>query len=680
VSAAATIERLYEPVQLGPVWLRNRIYVAPHTTNFGRAEENQVTDRHLEYHRARAAGGAGLIITEGIRVHPTSLRRLGIGAYDDAALPGLSALADTVHAEGGALFGQLLHTGRHSGDERQGAWGASAQPWATGAPVPHVMNRFDLATVREAFGAAARRLRRAGFDGAEVHIGHGHLLQQFLSPVTNTRTDAYGGSPEARLRLTREVLEQVVTAFDGELALGLRLSADEFLPGGLGPDEVEGIVAALVIEFPIHFLHVSHSAYTAAPSLSTQMADMSYPTAPFRHLPARFRASFPAIPVLAVCRLDDLEHAAALVNNGEADLVGFARAHIADPALAGIGNGSVQRRVRSCVACNQGCNANLETVTPITCTVNPEVGREADWRRAWQTPAEPRRVLVVGGGPAGLEAAATAARRGHTVSLWEREDRLGGTLAAVVAGGLRERFGLLIDELSAELGAVSVSLGRTADAAAITAAAVGGFDTVLLATGATPAPPLAVPGVRSVDPLTAVADLDALGASVAIFDELGGWEGVSLAEYLTARGARVRLISPLASWAGRVTVYSRLAIGARLAAAGMRTSVLRRPVRSDGGGLVLSDVLTGEEEAVESVDTLVHVAAPAAADHLLNELADAGFHGEVRLLGDAYAPRSCLEAVYEGRLAGVLLGTDDPALALALGARDPYRLAGAVHA
>jgi hypothetical protein len=225
-----------------------------------------------------------------------------------------------------------------------------------------------------------------------------------------------------------------------------------------------------------------------------------------------------------------------------------------------------------------------------------------------------------------------------------------------------------------------VSLGRTADAAAITAAAVGGFDTVLLATGAITAPPLAVPGVRSVDPLAALADPDALGRSVAIFDELGGWEGVSLAEYLTARGARVRLISPLASWAGRVTVYSRLAIGARLAAAGMRTSVLRRPVRSDAGGLVLSDVLTGEEETVESVDTLVHVAAPAADDQLLSELADAGFHGEVRLLGDAYAPRSCLEAVYEGRLAGVLLGTDDPALALVLGARDPYRLAGAVHA
>jgi hypothetical protein len=167
---------------------------------------------------------------------------------------------------------------------------------------------------------------------------------------------------------------------------------------------------------------------------------------------------------------------------------------------------------------------------------------------------------------------------------------------------------------------------------------------------------------------------------VAIFDELGGWEGVALAEQLTERGARVRLISPLAAWAGRVTVYSRLAIGARLAAAGMHTSVLRRPARADGCGLVLSDVLTGEEETMASVDTLIHVAAPAARDRLLDELADAGYRGEVRLLGDAYAPRSCLEAVYEGRLAGVLIGTTDPELALTLGARDPYRLAGAVHA
>jgi 2,4-dienoyl-CoA reductase-like NADH-dependent reductase (Old Yellow Enzyme family) len=672
------IDRLYEPVQIGPVQVPNRIYVAPHTTNFGRAEENLITERHLAYHGARAAGGAGLIITEGIRVHPTSLRRLGLQAYNDAALPGLSALADTVHAHGTRLFAQLLHTGRHSGDERQGAWGASAEPWSTGAPVPHVMNRFDLATVSAGFGAAARRIRAAGFDGAEVHIGHGHLLQQFLSPVTNTRSDAYGGSLEGRMRLTREVLDEVRAAVDGEIALGLRLSADEFLPGGLGPAAVEEIVARLVDEFPIDFLHVSHSAYVAAPSLATQMSDMSYPSAPFRHLPARFRARFSFLPVLAVCRLDDLATAAQLVIDGDADLVGFARAHIADPGLAHIGDGTVRRRARSCVACNQGCNANLETITPITCTVNPEVGREADWLTAWQTPAEPCRVLVVGGGPAGLEAAATAARRGHAVSLWERSSHLGGAIASVVAGGLRRRFGLLVDELIADVREldIPVELGREASARAVTD---GGCDAVLIATGADPRPPMSIPGIRSVHALEALTNPGALGQSVAIYDELGTWEGISLAERLLEAGHHVRLISPLASWAGRVTVYSRLGIGPRVAAAGMPISVLQRPMRADAEGLVLADVLSGAEAMVEPTDTLIHVQPAASRDGLLGDLADAGFAGEAHLLGDAYAPRSCLEAVYEGRLAGVMVGTADTQLALSLGARDPYRLSGVVH-
>jgi len=572
------------------------------------------------------------------------------------------------------------------------------------------MNRFDLRTVSGCFGAAARRIRTAGFDGAEVHIGHGHLLQQFLSPVTNRRTDGYGGSLEGRMRLSQEVIAEVAAAFDGELALGLRLSADEFLPGGLGPEEMEEIVARLVAEFPVDFLHVSHSAYVGAPSLSTQMADMSYPTAAFRALPARFRARFAPIPVLAVCRLDDLQHAAEMIAGGEADLAGFARAHIADPGLAASGRGglttpsggrgTLTRRVRSCVACNQGCNANLESITPITCTVNPEVGREAEWLRAWRSPAESQRVLVVGAGPAGLEAAVTAARRGHAVTLWERGSELGGTIHAVVKHGLRERFGLLVTELSEDVlglaggaedesphpGRVALKLGVTADPASILA---GDFECVVLATGAKPREPIVIPGVPTFNVNRAIEDLAALGRSVAIFDELGGWEGVSVADHLSQAGLGVRLISPVAAWAGRVTVYSRLAIGARLAAAGVRTSVLRRPVRvesgsasdssSGSGALVLQDVLTAEEERVEPVDALVHVCAPVARDALLEGLDDAGFTGEVRLIGDAQAPRSCLEAVYEGRLAGVMIGTADAELAALLGARDPYVLDG-VHA
>ena len=663
---------LQEGIRLGPVSLRNRIFVAPHTTNFGNPGENLITDRHLDYHRARARGGAGLIITEGIRVHPTSLRRLGLHAFDDRAMPGLTALAETVHAEGAALFAQLLHTGRHSGDEHHGAWGASATPWSTGATVPHVMNAFDIETVIAGFAASARRVVEAGFDGMEVHLGHGHLLQQFLSPVTNTRTDGYGGSPRARLRLAREVYAAVVEAVDGRAAVGLRLSADEFLPGGLTPDDVVQAVSWLAEEFPIDFLHVSHSAYVGAPSLSTQMADMSYGRAPFRHLPARFKAEFPSIPVLGICRIDTLETGAEMIENGEADMIGFARAHIAEPALTKKTLLPLSSP-RSCIACNQGCNANLEAVTPITCTVNPAVGMEAAWERAEASTARPSRVLVVGAGPAGLEAAATAARRGHEVELHDARPAVGGQLLDLVLMDGRDGFATLNAELAAELSssAVAVRLGATTTAAAIAALDP---DVVVLATGAraNPSTRLSMSDVPVLDLVDVLREPAIAGGHCVILDDLGTWEASGLAEQLAAAGVLVELVSSGPGFAPKVTVYSRLALGSRLGTAGVRVHALSRPVRADGTDVVLAHSIGGEETVLADVDSIVHVRPATAATELFDELAASTWSGDVYLVGDSFAPRTAQEAVYEGRATGLVIGVDDPTVAAALAARAPY--------
>ena len=669
----ATRALLEEPIRLGPARVRNRVYVAPHTTNFGEPGVNLVTSRHLDYHRARARGGAGLIITEGIRVHPTSLRRLGLHAYADEALPGLRALADTVHAEGATIFAQLLHTGRHSGDDHAGSWGAGPTPWTTTATVPHVMNRFDLETVVASFAAAAERVVAAGFDGMEVHLGHGHLLQQFLSPVTNDRTDAYGGSPENRRRLAAEVVAAVVAQVAGRAAVGLRLSADEFLPGGLGPDDVVAIVRAITAETPVDFLHVSHSAYIGAPSLSTQMADMSYGTAPFRHLPARFRREFPGIPVLAVCRLDTIESAAELLAEGDADLVGFARAHIAEPALLARSLEPSGPAPRRCIACNQGCNANLEQVTPITCTVNPAVGRELEWDAALAESARPRRVLVVGAGPAGLEAATAAARRGHDVELVDRAAEPGGRLRDVVRMDGRDGFRILLDELTAELATTTarVRLGVDVTAADI---ATADPDVVVLATGArrTASPLAAVLPVPVRDGVDVLRDPAAAGDAVVILDELGTWEGAGLALHLAARGARVDLVSPLAAWAGRVTVYSRLALGARLDEAGIAVRTLTRVEPADRG-VALVAAIGGERVERPDVTTVVHLRPPASRAELVDELLAAGWSGDLHLVGDAFAPRTAQEAVAEGRAAGVVLGVDDPQVAAGIRSRPAYR-------
>ena len=677
-SAAADLAPLFEPIELGPTTLRNRIFVAPHTTNFGEAGVNLITDRHLDYHRERAKGGAGLIITEGIRVHPTSLRRLGLHAYSDEALPGLTALADTVHAEGTALFAQLLHTGRHSGDDHYGSWGASATPWSTGANVPHVMNAFDIRTVIDGFAAAARRVVEAGFDGMEVHLGHGHLLQQFLSPVTNTRTDGYGGSPSARLRLAREVYLAVIAAVDGRAAVGLRLSADEFLPGGLGPDDVVDAVREILEVAPVDFLHVSHSAYIGAPSLATQMADMSYPRAPFRHLPARFKAEFPGIPVLGICRIDTLETGAGMLAAGEADLIGFARAHIAEPALT-LKTITAGSSPRSCIACNQGCNANLETVTPITCTVNPVVGMERAWANAEASTTTPQRVLVVGAGPAGIEAATTAARRGHTVTLADRATEVGGQLRDLVRMEGRGGFETLIDELSADLAAspVDVRLGSAVTAATI---AESGVDVVVLATGAAPDPSTALQlsGIRTLDIVDVLRDPSLAGGHCVILDDLGSWEASGLAEQLARVGVTVELVSSGAGYAARVTMYSRLALGQRLGDLGVRVHVLRRPVRAEesatGTSVVLAHSVGGSETVLDGVDSIVHVRPPQASSELLDDLVAIGWQGDVHLIGDSYSTRTAQEAIYEGRASGLTIGVTDPTARDGLSARAPYAL------
>ncbi|MEO3854289.1 FAD-dependent oxidoreductase [Acrocarpospora sp. B8E8] len=654
---SSEIRPLLEPFLLGGVYLRNRVFVAGHTTNFG--HDNRPTVRHVDYHAERANGGAGMIITEAIRVHPTSAgRHISLGSFDDASIPAYAAVAEAVRAGGAAIFAQIMHAGRQaSGDAtRTAAWAPAGVPWAAGAHIPHAMGRSDIATVVAAFGAAARRMRAAGYDGVEVHLGHGHLLQQFLSPFSNTRDDAYGGDADRRLRLTREVLTEVLAQAPG-LPVGIRVSADEFLPGGLTPPDVVEIVATLRGEFPLAYVHVSHSAYHGSYSLATQMADMSFGHAPFRHHAALFKREFPGLPVLAVCRLDTLAEAADLVRSGDADLVGLARPHIADPHL--VRRAMAGEPARSCLACNQGCVGRLEASLPISCVVNPEVGAERAWAAVWAGPhEETRRVLVVGGGPAGTEAALAAHRAGHEVTLAEAADRLGGqiVLAAQVAG--RERLGLLAAEPAARLAAtgVSVRLGLrvTADDL-VPGGRLAGFDDVIVATGSRPLRRELPAGPPVFDLWQAVRALADLRGTVVVRDDEGSWAAASVAEHLARLGAKVHLVVPTASLAARVTTYSKLALTRRLGDLGVKAHLLRSVTGANGDRVTLQDSLTGETEELTGVSAVVDAGRPEAADEIYRALDGQDSAPRVHVVGDANAPRTALEAVYEGRLAGAFL-------------------------
>jgi len=653
-SAGTEFSRAMAPLAVGNLTFRNRILVPAHTTNFG--ENHLPSERHLAYHRERARGGVGAIIFESIRVHANSLGRpQAVCGFDPACIEPFRRITEAVKAEGARILGQIIHLGRQvEGDfERTVSWGPSPIAWATSALPPRPMDRADMDAVIEGHVLTARHLMAAGFEGIELQMAHGHLLQQFLSPLSNNRDDAYGGSAENRMRFPLEVLQAVRAEVGRDFCLGIRLSGDEYVEGGITIDQAERTAVSLAAAEKIDFFNVSHSAYHASYSLASQMADMAIDPEPFRSLPARIRIALRDeghdIPVFAVCRFNTLAEADAIIAAGGADAVGMARAHLAEPAIV---NKTVEGRmneIRTCIACNQGCAGMLEKNLPIRCLVNPRAGLEGEWAELAKTGTQqPKRLLVIGGGPAGLEAARTAAERGHIVTLWEKQDDLGGQFRDAVKMPKRAEFRTLMEEQIADLGrfGVSVVTGKHADAVSIADFAA---DAVFLATGSIPVRAELAGGGKAFTIVEALDDPAALGSDVALFDRTGEWAALTLAEHLADLGKKVTFFSPAGGIAWRTTIYSTLANLKRLREKKVRIATLRKVTAFDGKTLAVEDLSTGESE-LHMGFTGVVAAEHNFADHsLFQQLRHLAV--PVRQIGDNLAPRTALEAVYHGHLA-----------------------------
>jgi 2,4-dienoyl-CoA reductase-like NADH-dependent reductase (Old Yellow Enzyme family) len=633
----------FRPYDIAGVALRNRIFLPAHTTNFGR--DFLPTSEHVAYLRERARGGVGLVIVEPLRVHRTSLgRAAGLTGGDRRALDGLRRMVDAVRAEGAAVFCQITHAGRHGENavDRLAAWGPSAMPWVVGGEMPHAMTQRDMDAVRDAFVATAELAVEAGFQGMEVHLGHGHLLHQFLSPAANARPDDYGGSLENRLRWPLQVLGAITAAVGPRAAVGIRVSVDDLMPGGLTAADQRAIIAAAVAVPGVAFVNASVAAYQW-PSIGHHVADMSAPAHPYLDQTVALRDVIGTLPLLTANRYQTLDHAETALATGAIDMVGMNRAHMADPDIIAKAQAGQPALIRPCVAGNF-CIGQIALHRPISCMMNPRVGKEEHWTERPAPAATPARVLVVGAGPAGMEAARVAALRGHDVTLWDAAAGLGGKLSLAGTGHLRADLHRMRDWLAGQLASsgVAVRLGHRATAADILAFAA---DAVVLATGATAD---ALPNAQAISAEQALAAHRPTwsGRRVVVQDDAGSWATLSVAETLAAAGADVTIVSRPDAPLWDVTLYSRMTALERLGGAG----VTLRP------GMIVTHHTPGAlharaKYAIDTItlpfDHLIHSGRGTGAFSLQSRLESAG--ATVHPIGDANAPRTLFEAMHDAQ-------------------------------
>jgi len=654
---ATSFPHLFQPLKLRHVTLKNRITFGPHLANM--SHEGLPGPRHLAYYRERAMGGAAMIVVEGASVHPAGALTRGRFRTSDEIVPGLTAITRACHEHGTVMIQQLNHSGQHADFDNSwhANWSPSGQPSLKDSDGSHAMTEAEILEVIASYVAAAERSQRAGFDGNDLLAAYNCMADQFWSPISNKRDDRWGGSLENRCRFTATVLEGIRKACGEDYLLGLSVSGDDLTTSGLPLESVQEIVAWHDERGLMDYVSVgTGSFYNFAEIIPTFLYDeMKGPP-----LAAEIRKVCRHAIVQAESHVRTPANAEKVLAEGQADMVSIVRGQIADPHLANKAKEGRARDIRPCISCNQLCWGRRARDYWVSCLVNPSAGREWQGRGDRFEPAErPKRVLVVGGGPAGLEAARVAAERGHRVTLAEKSQHLGGRFRLAARQPRRHVIDDLIAWYDAQLTQLQVEVRRGVELSAAEIEA-GDWDEVIVATGSVPARdgyqrslPFQekLPGVHQANVFAVEDVLDGsavCGRRVLVLDDLGQWPGAGTAWRLAEEGHDVTIVTrhpmvgaELVNSAAQPPLLKRL--GELKVEAMTETALLSW----DGTEASLRSTLDGAV-TVRSFDTLVTATVNSPVRALFDELQD-GDGYRLHNIGDSLAPRKAAAAIYEGR-------------------------------
>jgi mycofactocin system FadH/OYE family oxidoreductase 2 len=636
-----------------------RIVFSAHLTNY--ALDGKPTEQHAAYYAARAQGGAGLIITEEHSTHPTDwpYEKLIHGFHRDV-IPGYRAITEAVHRHRVPIFAQINHNGGQASSmySRLPVWAPSAVADPLFREVPKAVTEAEIDEIVAGHAVVAEHCAEGGFDGIELQCSHSSIVRGFLSPATNHRTDEYGGSIENRARLLVKIVGAVRKVIGNRLALGVRICGDELIDGGTTIDDAVRIAEIAEATGQVDYINTSIGVATA--SLFMIEASMHIPPGYALFIPSAFRKAVD-LPVVGVGRFKDPLQAERAIAEGHCDLVGVVRGQIADPDFAAKARAGVTDDIRLCLSCNQECVGRMGLNRWLGCIENPRTGREAAGVGSVRLSSKPKQVMVVGAGPAGLQAAIAAARNGHHVTVLEKTDQAGGQVRVAASVPNRAEFGDMIRNQLNECDRLGVKIEY----------GVGVWpglvqerrpDHVIVATGAEPARPWWVPGeantpghgnvadVREVIEGTAANGGPQPGQSVVVVDEIGFHHATSVAELLADRGCSVEIVT------NGMVVGQDLGITLdmenwwmRATTKGIVQSTDLVPMGMADGVLTLLHHPTGQNQT-RTADWVVLAVPPSPVEWLYNDLKAAGVR--VERIGDCLAPRRAHAAIIDGERVG----------------------------